>query len=173
MYKRYDPQHDQLRNTLRTIGPIVLVVGVIFAVIGIGNFFMSFGSFEPPRYFWCAFIGLPLVGLGVALTKFAYLGAITRYMANEVAPVGKDVTNYMAHGTKDAMREVAGAIGEGLRGETKVVRCGGCQTENEPGANFCKNCGHAIGERSCPKCFEPNDVDAKFCNHCGQQVAEA
>ena len=44
---------DTVRNNLRTIGLFVLGIGVIFFAIGVISFFASFGSFGPPRYFWC------------------------------------------------------------------------------------------------------------------------
>ena len=102
-----DPEHDAIRTSLRTVGPALAVAGLLFTIVGIGSFFASFGSFEPPRNFWCAFVGLPLMAVGIAISKFAYLGAVVRYMADEVAPVGKDVTNYMLDGTKDSMRGAA------------------------------------------------------------------
>ncbi|MGD0383318.1 MAG: hypothetical protein ABSA77_07360, partial [Thermoguttaceae bacterium] len=64
MSQDIDPQHSDIRDLLRVIGPLVAGVGLIFTIIGIGSFFSSFGSFEPPRYFWCAFIGLPLLAVG-------------------------------------------------------------------------------------------------------------
>lgn len=54
MLQQIDPEHSQTRDSLRLVGPAVVVVGMIFAAIGIGSFFSSFGGFEPPRYFWCA-----------------------------------------------------------------------------------------------------------------------
>ena len=128
MSQQIDPRHSEMRDILRVVGPVVVIAGLIFTAIGLGSFFSSFGSFQPPRYFWCAFVGLPLIALGGAICKFAFLGAVTRYMANEVAPVGKDVVNYMAEGTKGAVRDVAAAVGEGLRAgapskEVRVVRC--------------------------------------------------
>lgn len=167
----HDPNHNQLRDALRVIGPLVVLVGFVFAAIGIGSFFSSFGSFEPPRYFWCAFIGLPMIAFGGTICQFAFLGKIARYTAGEVAPVGKDVANYMMHGTKDAVREVAGAIGEGLRGETVTIVCGACKTENDPGSNFCKGCGARIAVRDCPACGKANDADARFCGGCGVALA--
>jgi hypothetical protein len=109
------------------------VVGVIFSAIGFGSFFSAFGTFEPPRYFWCVFIGFPLIGVGAMICKFAFLGSVTRYMANEVAPVGKDVVNYMADGTKGAVRDMAAAVGERLRGSPSDgrIRCHKCNTGNE------------------------------------------
>jgi hypothetical protein len=172
-----DPGHNDVRDLLRTIGPLVVGVGAIFTIIGIGSFFAAFGTFQPPRYFWCAFIGLPLVGVGVAICKFAFMGAVSRYIADEVAPVGKDVINYMAEGTQDAVRSVASAVGEGLRGgapghEAQGIHCPKCNTANEASASFCKGCGAPLARsKPCPSCGEPNDPDARFCDHCGKALA--
>jgi hypothetical protein len=137
----------------------VLVVGVIFSAIGFGSFFSAFGTFEPPRYFWCVFIGFPLIGVGAI-------------MANEVAPVGKDVVNYMADGTKGAVRDMAAAVGEGLRGSPSDgrIRCHKCNTGNEASAKFCKSCGTPLN-KACPSCGELNDADAQFCDGCGKAIA--
>lgn len=177
MSQQIDPQHTERRNTLRVIGPVVVFVGLIFAVIGIGSFFSSFGSFEPPRYFWCAFVGLPLIGLGSMICKFAFLGAVSRYVASEVAPVGKDVVNYMAEGTKGAVRDVATAIGEGLRAgdrgmDAQIARCPKCAANNDAPASFCKVCGAQLAKtRRCSACGKVNASDARYCDHCGQTVA--
>jgi len=177
MPQQIDPSHKDRRAILRVVGPVVLGIGLLFAVVGIGSFFASFGSFGSPRYFWCAFVGLPLAAVGMAICKFAFMGAVTRYMANEVSPVGKDVVNYMADGTKDAVRDVAAAIGEGLSSshddrKVEVVRCHKCNENNDASANFCNRCGAALSKSvACPKCGELNDPDARFCDHCGQGVA--
>ncbi len=177
MPQHIDPNHKDVRTVLRLVGPLVVGLGLIFAAIGIGSFFMSFGSFEPPRYFWCAFIGLPLIGVGSTICKFAFMGAVTRYTANEIAPVGKDVVNYMADGTKDAVRDIAGAIGEGFspsndNHEVHVIRCHKCNENNEASANFCKSCGTSLSKSvTCSSCHELNDPDARFCDNCGQEMA--
>lgn len=171
-----DPNHAERRFVLRVIGPLIAGVGLVFAVAGFGSFFIAFGGGGPPRYFWCAFIGLPLFGVGISITKFAYLGAVTRYMANEVSPVGTDVVHYMAEGTRDAVRDVATAIGEGISaGDTGVgeptVRCHKCNELNEVLANFCKSCGASLGKAvACRGCGELNDPDARFCDHCGKPL---
>lgn len=175
MVQPIDPKHSETRAWLRFFGPLLLGLGALFAIIGIGNFFWAFNSFEPPRYFWCAFIGLPLMGIGAAVCKFAYFGAVTRYMANEVAPVGKDVVNYMADGTKGAFRDLAGAIGEGFRHGSdqtvRVVRCHKCNADNELPANFCKGCGAALTKtKPCGACQELNDADSRFCDNCGKPM---
>ena len=169
-------KHKNTRKTLRVIGPVVLAVGVLFALVGFISFFSSFGSFQPPRYFWCAFVGLPLIGLGVAISKFAFMGAITRYMADEVLPVGKDAVNYMADGTQDAVRDIASAIGEGLSTkqhapEKQFARCHKCNELNEVAAKYCKSCGTAQSKSlTCSDCGELNDPDARFCDECGKEV---
>jgi hypothetical protein len=172
-----DPGNTGVRDTLRIVGPALLVAGLIFAAIGVGSFFCSFGSVGPPRYFWCAFVGLPLMFLGAVICQFAYLGAVNRYMANQVAPVGKDVVNYMAEGTKDSVRDLAAAVGEGLRAgapalaaEGRLMRCHKCDTENEATAKFCKGCGAALATL-CPGCGQRNDPDARFCSSCGKALA--
>jgi hypothetical protein len=176
MSKLIDPQHDQTRDFLRILGPTVLVIGVIFAVIGVGSFFSSFGTFEPPHYFWCAFIGLPLIAVGSAICKFAFLGSVSRYMANEIAPVGKDVVNYMAEGTKGAVHDVAAAVASGLKDgttgrEVRILRCHKCSIDNEAPANFCKACGSPFAKDiPCPECGKLNDPDARFCGQCGKSV---
>jgi len=177
MRKPIDPRHTETRSALRVIGPCVLAAGLVFTLIGFGSFFASFGSFQPPQYFWCAFVGLPLMAVGGAITRFAYLGAVTRYMADEIAPVGKDVINYMADGTKGAVRDLASAVGEGLglkpsAAESPAARCPQCDADNETSANFCKECGAPLAKsRICRACGHANAPDAQFCDHCGKAVA--
>ena len=96
-------------------------------------------------------------------------------MANEVAPVGKDVVNYMADGTRSAVRTVAAAVGEGISSphiqrEAQVVRCVQCNEGNEASANYCKACGASL-TAACSECGERNDPDARFCDNCGQKLA--
>ena len=172
-----DPHHNSARAVFRFLGPGIALVGLVFTIVGLGSFFSSLGTFEPPRYFWCAIVGLPLIGLGMAISKFAFLGAITRYMGNEIAPVGKDMANYMAAGTKGAVRDVASAVAEGLRagasaGSDPAARCSACDANNEASAKYCKACGAPLATtKPCPSCGEANDPDARFCDNCGKAVA--
>src|SRR4051794_2398859 len=140
------PRHEQTRNILRIIGPGLLLAGLILTGTGLISFFSSFGTFEPPRYFWCAFLGLPTLAAGMGLTKFAYLGAIARYFSGEVSPVGKDTFNYLAEGTSEGVRTVAHAVGQGLSSGTR---------------------GTEASETRCPKCGAPNPADARYCDRCG------
>jgi len=174
--KQIDPGHKSIRDTLRIVGPIVAGAGVLLVVIGTVSFFMAFGGSGPPKYFWCAFLGLPLTFVGVVMTSYGYMGKVMRYYAQETAPVAKDTFNYMADGTQDGIKTVAGAVGQGLReggfgaggtAETKV-RCHKCNALAEADAKFCDQCGQALEKtKACPACQELNDPDARFCDNCG------
>jgi hypothetical protein len=108
------PRHRTIRSVLRIGGPIVGAIGVVCVMIGVGSFFSSFGTFEPPRYFWCAFIGLPLLFVGGTMSMYGYLGALHRYVAGESAPVAKDVVNYMGENIRPGVKAVAKAVAEGV-----------------------------------------------------------
>jgi hypothetical protein len=108
------PHHSTARMILRVGGPLVALVGLILMIVGVGSFFASFGSFEPPRYFWCAFAGMPLLVVGLVMCKFGYLGTVFRYFAGETAPVAKDTFNYVAEGMQPGVRALGKSITEGI-----------------------------------------------------------
>jgi hypothetical protein len=144
-----DPRHSTTRAALRVLGPALAGVGLLFTVFGFGSFFSSFGTFEPPRYYWCAFVGLPLLFLGAALCLFAFSGSFARYYFGETAPVVKDTFNYLAEGTQGGVRATAQAVGEGLS----------------------EGLSSGAPKATCPRCHQANDADAKFCKHCGAALA--
>lgn len=109
------PQHDMARAVLRVGGPMFLLAGLVFMIIGVASFFSAFGSMDAPKYFWCCFLGIPCLFVGGVMTSYGYMGAVARYVAAESAPVAKDTVNYMADGTQDAVRTVARAVTEGIR----------------------------------------------------------
>jgi hypothetical protein len=167
-----DPGHEATQAVLRIVGPLMIGAGVLFSAIGFISFFSSFGTFEPPRYFWCVFLGFPLLALGAAVTKFAFLGSVLRYMAGEVAPVGKDTFNDVAEGTSEGIRTIARAVGQGISSglgqpATAEARCPSCSEPNPVGTRFCGHCGASIEARACPRCGHPNEPAAQFCNQCG------
>ncbi len=167
---------QQTRETLRTVGVLVTGIGVVFTAIGLISFFSAFSSFGPPRYFWCAFIGLPLIALGTNMMRYGYMGAVGRYVAGEVAPVAKETINYLADGTEETIAKVSRAVGQGLAQSghshpTQLVRCHKCNRDNPVDAKFCSGCGAALEKtKSCPGCGELNDPDARFCDNCGQSI---
>ena len=149
---RPDPslqQQASVRTFLRVGGPVLLGIGLLLTVIAFANFFSSVSNPElgMPRNFWMAFIGLPLLAIGAAITKAAYLGPASRYVAGEVTPT---------------IRDTLGALGFG---EARTV-CASCGAENDAGARFCDSCGRPLS-RTCASCGDVNDADARFCNGCG------
>ena len=65
------------------MGPAILFAGLVCTIVAVISFFASFGSFGPPRYFWLAFIGMPLLFMGSVLSMFGFLGAVFRFIAGE------------------------------------------------------------------------------------------
>lgn len=186
--ERIDPGHSQARGCLRVVGPIVLIAGVALTVTGFISFFSAFGGDEPPRYFWCAFLGMPVGFVGLVLTNFAYMGKVARYAAGEAAPVVKDTFNYMADGTSDGLKKVGTAIGAGLGAgfregmggpaagaePAEKVRCHKCNNLNDADARFCDQCGATLSKTlPCPSCGELNDADARFCDNCGRPLGQS
>ena len=108
------PHHSGIRAVLRVGGPLIAGIGLLFMIVGFGSFFASFGSFEPPRYFWCAFVGMPLLFVGIAMCMYGYLGSFYRYVAGESAPVAKDVVNYMGENIQPGVKAVTKAATEGV-----------------------------------------------------------
>jgi hypothetical protein len=145
------------KHPLRTVGPVALGLGLVLTAIGFISFFSAFGGSGMPRYFWCAFIGLPMTGIGGAITKFAYMGRIGRYVAGEGLAAG------------GAAGAASGAAAPSSNDRT-VVRCHKCNKENDDKAKFCDECGTALAKtKPCPSCGEKNDPDARFCDDCGKR----
>jgi len=149
---RPDPRLQQqasVRTLLRIGGPFLLGIGLLLTIIALSDFFASFNDLTRgmPQNFWMGFIGLPLIGIGAGLTKFAYLGPASRYVAGELTPT---------------IRDTIGALGFGP-GE-KV--CAACGHHNDADAQFCNSCGKSLG-LTCRSCGAENASDARFCDGCG------
>jgi hypothetical protein len=170
-----DPNHAAPRTFFRLAGPLMLAAGAIFMIVGFVDFVHSMNSWDPPKLFWCFFVGMPLLFFGAVGTNLGYMGRMARYVAEEQTPVVTDAFNYAAQQTKGSVRDIAQAIGEGLRGgpasSPAEVRCPKCQHINEPGARFCSKCGAPVAQRrECPNCRHENDLAAHFCDNCGQAL---
>jgi len=117
MSKLQTSAHQKTRSFLRVAGLLIVAVGFIFTLIGFASFFMSFGSwkFEPPRFFWCGFVGMPLLFIGGVMCMFGFMGAVARYTAAEQVPVATDAITDLADGTQGAVKTVARAVAEGVQ----------------------------------------------------------
>ncbi|MBN1845412.1 MAG: zinc ribbon domain-containing protein [Sedimentisphaerales bacterium] len=188
MYRddQIDPGHRGSRGVLRVLGPVLMVGGLVLLVVGFGSvlgriagFGDSARAFGPPRHIWCIFVGMPIFFVGMVLTKFGYLGRVSRYLAQEIAPVGKDTFNYLAEGTRDGVETIAGAVGKGLASgmtgahDAVVRRCPACHRLADDDDRFCSECGASLEkDKPCPRCGRPNDPDAKFCDKCGKELGD-
>src|SRR5687768_9840276 len=104
------PRQARVRTVLRRGGALLVAAGLLFTIVGVASFFMAFGGGGPPRFFWCAFVGMPLLFLGTTMCMFGFLGAAQRYVFGETAPVAKDAVNYMGGNTQPGVRAVAAAV---------------------------------------------------------------
>ena len=144
---------DAVRSGLRIGGGIIAGIGAIFAIAGIADFFSAFNSSSMPTHFWMAFIGLPMVGIGVKMMQGGFLGTTTRYVAGEVMPTVKDSLGYVGIGTPQ-------------------VVCANCGETNGADAKFCDHCGAALSN-TCASCGHANEADSAFCSECGKPLTRA
>lgn len=166
------PDHRSHRSGLRALGAVLALAGAILFGIGMVSFFGAMGGGGTPSMFWCAFVGGPMLAIGLGMLKAGYLGTITRYVATETAPVVADTLSHVAHGTKDAVQATAAAVAKGLRGDAPSLRCGACGADAGPGARYCQQCGKPLAtDVPCPQCSHTNAPSARFCAGCGHRVA--
>src|SRR5687768_7329138 len=89
MQKLESPKHHSTRGFLRVFGPLTVVAGLVLIAIGFISFFAAMNADGPPGLFWCAFLGMPVLFVGIVMCKFGYIGAVARYLAAEAAPVAR------------------------------------------------------------------------------------
>ena len=137
-------QQSGVRTFLRVGGVVVVLIALCFVIGGMASFFRSFNA-EPfaedsgPGNFWMVFVGLPLLAVGAWMLQAGFLGAASRYVAGEAAPVLKDTASYLTDG--------AGILGIGkdpAGAEATGPYCSKCGVRNDAGARFCDACGTAL-----------------------------
>lgn len=153
--------YSKTKKTFRTLGFIILPIGLVLSIIGFIDFFMSFNSMTQPKLFFCLFIGLPLTSIGIIFLILGFMKELNSFAASQSAPVHKDVINYMLDGTREEINKTINA--------SKKIICPECKAENDKDALFCSTCGHKL-KNTCPKCKAENDADAKFCKNCGEEL---
>lgn len=157
-------------KVLRIVGPLVLIVGGLSLVWGIYDIFVR----ENMEFHFSPFVGMFLLFVGAVMTASGFAGAVARYQANQIAPVGKDVVNYMVEGTQESVQAVTRSIAAGLRdgmvGEGATARCPKCGAGNQPGSKFCDQCGGPMLV-ACGGCGASNQPGSKFCDQCGGRLS--
>ncbi|MCK7484996.1 MAG: zinc ribbon domain-containing protein [Bacillus subtilis] len=162
-------ENPKAKKVFRFVGPILLGVGILLITAAFIDFFVSMASMSGmPSLFFLFFLAMPFLMAGAIMTNLGYMGTIGRYTASQVAPIAKDVTNYMIDGTKDSIIDLADGV---LRGKKDAAprTCGRCGEVANPGAVFCDACGTPLIKK-CQKCNEQNDFDAAFCQRCGERL---
>ena len=142
-----------LRSGLRVGGGVLFGIGLVMTVVAVADLFGTMGTFAMPTKFWMAFIGLPLIAIGVWMMQAGFLGAATRYVAGEVTPTIKDALSYAGVGTARPV-------------------CARCGATNRAEAKFCDDCGAALST-TCASCGHVNAADATFCDECGKPLPPA
>ena len=159
MNEQEKQNHAKIKRKLKIIGISVLVVAITFTLIGFINFFTAFSARKQPTLFWCTFIGLPLLGVGLGITVQAFRREISQYTAQECIPAAQTFLEGVTHAAAGLAKEITSPA---------PVVCA-CGTENDQDDKFCKNCGAPLSE-TCPHCNERLDPDSKFCTNCGKEL---
>lgn len=156
-------KHEKKKKILKIVGPCLLAVGVIFAIVGFVDFFKAFGSssMEGPKMFWCLFIGFPMIAIGLMITIIGFNREMARYMKNENVPV----VNEMGKEITPAVKAVASAV----KSTEQKPRCPYCGAETEKDSKFCPECGKQL-KKTCSSCGETVDGDSKYCDNCGTKL---
>lgn len=155
-------KHESIKNFLKAAGILTLGIGIVFLIIGAIDFFSAFGSFDMPSKFWCFFIGIPLLGIGGAMTSFGFRREMTRYMKNESMPVIKEASEEI----KPAIMNITSAVKAGLKENQVLCKCG---KTNDKESKFCNSCGRAL-RKTCPACKAALSADSRFCDNCGYKL---
>ena len=122
MTNKINPKHNTQKKRLIKIAKLFLVVGVVMLVMGIylvsthepfSNDNVLSGSTKH------SFVAIGIFSLFIAgnLLFFANAGAILRFKAQEVAPVGADTINYVGKKAKPGIQHIADAVASGMAGE--------------------------------------------------------
>jgi ribosomal protein L40E len=186
-----DPRHSGPRTVLRTLGPVLIIVGVILLIVGVTKMFgigqssRAMPSFNTPFEtaardmhndfdstrdrsfggFGIVALGMLCTAVGIGMTSYGYMGRVARYVAGEIAPVGVDTFNAVAAGSQNGIRTVSKAIGEGLGQAVGAARAGVAAAGTDSAS-----AGKVVVR--CHKCNADNAAGAKFCAQCGAALGK-
>lgn len=139
-------EHINTRNTFRILGPVILLIAIICLIIGFKSTFMpepdpfidEYGNFistPSQNKFWLMFVGMPLLAIGLALTKAGFAGKVAEYGARELAPVAKETWNYIKENEPIQKQPATGKI-------VHAIQCENCHTLNPAQSMYCNSCGN-------------------------------
>jgi len=140
-------RYSGARRFLQITGPIVLLAGVVCLIVGFVSVIGSMNSAHHghPRLLFLFFVGMPLLFVGIVMSKFGYARVVADYAASELSPVASGAVNYLGETTRDGVRAFGGALREGMHGEGTAARhCTQCGVRLASGARFCQGCGVAV-----------------------------
>lgn len=164
--------HKKVKTVFKVLGPIFIIAGlggVIYSIVNLVNF-SDFGlgssMTKVSNNGLSLFLSFIALGIGVFLTTAGFRREIIRYEANEIAPVVKDVANYMLDGTRVELNKT---LNRNQEVNNKNIVCFNCHKLTDADSVFCENCGTMV-KKVCGHCGEKIDGDAKFCKNCGKKI---
>ncbi len=143
-------QQRGARTTFRVLGVVLVLVGLALVGTALADFFASFSSLGEgmPTKFWMAFVGLPVLAVGIWAVMAGFMGTASRYVAGETLPVVKDGLGYLTQGHGlDGLGRVADATPtDRVAAAAYCTECGAALsgTALSGTARFCSGCGHAV-----------------------------
>ena len=184
---RIDPEHGSTRSGLRTLGAILLGLGVLLIVFGACRMFSpawtagpdpTKGFFEGRRSFddvsrgmdrqfrdsaWTSFSGFGMVGAGMFCALVGGIMLKFGYMGR----VARYAAEEVAPVATDTINYLGANSRQGVHDLTQAV-AGGIHDGFEPSP---ADLPPALPtQRICPRCQTANPAASRFCNHCGRPL---
>ena len=157
-------KHNRIKFAFKVTGIVLATAGAVLAVIGLVSFFSGFGTGQPPKLFWCAFLGLPMLGFGAMMLSLGFKREFSKYIKNETVPVINEAGQEIAPAVSAVAK--AAKINTGEKEESDS--CPFCGKTNGDGAQFCRHCGSRLYIR-CPNCGESVKYGS-YCDKCGAKL---
>lgn len=138
-------QQGGARTTFRVLGVVLVLVGLALVGTALADFFASFSSLGEgmPTKFWMAFVGWPVLAVGIWAVMAGFMGTASRYVAGETLPVVKDGLGYLTqgHGLDGLGRDAEATPTDRATAAGYCTECGAALPAT---ARFCSGCGHAV-----------------------------
>lgn len=161
--------HKKVKTVFKVLGPIFIIVGLGGIIYSMVNFFdlgLENSISKMSNNAISLFLSFIALAIGLALTTTGFRREMIRYEANEIAPVVKDVANYMLDGTRVELNKT---LNKNQEVNNKNIVCFNCHKLTDADSVFCENCGTMV-KKECVHCGKKIDGDAKFCKYCGNKI---